>query len=418
MMLIALISITSLSSIFAACIEISAAQQSRMPVLIVTQGTASQNEKVVVDTISSDIMASGQFEVRIREEQPKFAKDFDELLGQGYSILLFLTFLDDQTLEWRLYDVLDKKMIEGKRLTLRETDPHIGAHLVAAALWEHLTQKPSPFTSVLTFIKKKSRVQKKHELCISTCDGKKQKVIYSSPSIIIAPNWSRIQINQEPFIILSEFTQRNVRLRAVDVYGKSKVVLDMDGTHVGISYSHDSHDLLYCKSGEIWRYSYDAIQRKGIHQSIIKNNKPCSHPILLSNGDIVYGCNGKIYRFYKDTGTHEVLTDGYCVAPAYNAYKNNVVYSKRIRGVMQICSRSLAGGPEVQLTHDAGDKIDPSLSPCGSFVAYCLQKRGRGCIVTQHCATGTRTNITDENDDCGYPAWSSQLAAICFVQLF
>lgn len=397
-------------------IEINASSSDVMPFFIAVQGDKTEREKMIIDTVSYDIMLSGQFAVTSCYKDPlKQVKDIQAYVQQGYSLIVFLDFLPDQMLEWRLYDALDKQMLGGKKISITEIDPLIAGHMIATFVWERITAQQAPFMSMLAYIKKNRH--KKHELYLSTFDGKKQSCLYTSSSIIIAPTWNRY--SERPTLILSEFTHRNVRLKAIDLEGKSKVVLDVDGTHVGISYGHDHSEVVYCRSGEIWRSRYDSHQKKSLHQLVMSFAQPCSHPTLLNNGDIIYGCSGKIYLYKGDTGVHVALTHaGYCVAPAYDAVHEQLVYSKRIKGIMQLCALNLKTQQERQLTFDHHDKIDPCWSACGNYVAFCLQKQGKGRIVTLHLATGKLTYITGERDDCGYPSWSYGVEANCFVQVF
>ncbi len=364
----------------------------------------------LVEMAKQDLEYSGQFKVHSEHcNLPTSKPEINEILKKGFALACFVgKEKDAQCLEWRLYDTSESEMIKGKKTSFNGENRQDSAHLLARDLWTELMGNEGPFASRLCYVRKTAQGRRKSlsELCIADYNGNNVKVIHKSHQICITPSWSSQQ--NEPFIIYSEFTRSNVRLITQTLKGMRKVALDFDGTLVGVSFSAHSGDIVYGRSGGIWHYKYDEKARKGSHILLIKEKDACACPSLLANGDIIYCCKGKIKRYNYQTGTRTTLIgDGYNVGPACHEKSHKIVYSKRVRGVMQLFVYDYKNGVVQQITFDKGDKTDPCWSPCGTYVAFCEEHGAKCRVVTLNIKTGKRTFITPADQCCRYPSWSS-----------
>ncbi len=347
-----------------------------------------------------------RFEVtqELLSSAPVKKSDMTHLFEKGFDAALYVTFDDlNSPIEWRLYDTQPGEMISGKRQATFGYVKDV-AFSVAARVVKELTSIEPPFLSKIAFIERDNK-KKKSLLSLVDYDGSSTQILLASTRILVAPTWSLSR--KKPFVILSEFTPSNVRFVGVDMEGKKYVLLDLEGTNVGISYGKDGQDIVYCRSGAIWNYRYDTELKKGVHRCLIREQGTCASPSILENGDIVFCSEGKIKRYDVKTKRSTVLTPkGYNVAPAYSHSTGQVVYSTRIRGVMQLFTYDLKTKTILQLTHDRGDKVDPCWSSCGRYCAFCWEYKNESRIAVFSLATKEYWFITPSGRCCRYPAWS------------
>lgn len=390
-----------------------AQNSSRIPLFIArAPGLEEHNSHVkrMVARLKKYLESSKQFVVTERVQALPKAKQQISALFPRYTCAFFVEYKPEtKSYQWRLYDTSQATLIKGKKYLSPAAPmaPEEWARVCAHDMWYELLHEVSPFMTRLCYIRKKyTNIRSPRiatQLCISDIDGAHERVMLSNSCINIAPYWSPYS----DFIFYSEFTQTNVRLMALDMQGTRRVVLDLDGTIAGISSSPSGHQIVYGRSGGIWRYEYDPIKRAGQHTLVIKEKDACACPTLLANGDIIYCCQGKIKRYTKATGTRLIIIDdGYCVGPAYHENKGIIVFSQRIDGQMQLVLYSVATAQKEQLTFDQGDKIDPCWSPCGNFIAFCKEHKGKSRIYTIDIRNRSCQAITPEQDTCCYPSWS------------
>ncbi|KKT23961.1 MAG: Protein TolB [candidate division TM6 bacterium GW2011_GWF2_43_87] len=335
---------------------------------------------------------------------PTKKSDVTHLFDKGFDAALFVTFEDlNSPVEWRLYDTQPGEMISGKRQAILGYVKDV-AFGVAARVMKELISVEAPFLSKIAFIER-DRKKKKSLLTLVDYDGSSKQVLLSSARILVAPSWS---LNREkPFLIVSEFTPSNVRFMGVDMEGKKYVLLDLEGTNVGISYGAEGRDVVYCRSGAIWSYQYNPETKRGVHRCLIREQGTCASPSLTEDGDIVFCSEGKIKCYHVGSKRTSMLTPkGYNVAPAYSRASGQIVYSTRIRGAMQLFTYDLKTKNMVQLTHDRGDKVDPCWSPCGRYCVFCWENNIESRIAVLSIATKEYWFITPMGRCCRYPAWS------------
>lgn len=358
----------------------------------------------LVTQLKSDLERSGQAVAMVRYGAlPNKITEVEALYKEGYPFVVFLALPDQQIVEGRLYDALSQTMLQGKKWYKREPLTS-WAHKIAQDIWQQLMGDLGSFNTSIAYIKKVKRGGSNwsSSICTMPWGSAEERVIRSGNRIMIAPCWK----HDGSVLFFSEFTDRNVRLMATNLTKKAWVVVDGDGTSVGVSCIPQVEEVVYCHSGDIWSYRYDPVKKRGAHTLLIKNQGEGASPTQLKNGDIIYCAHGKICFWSKATGKSQVLTEGYCTGPTVHEKSGVVVYSKRANRVMQLFAYDLRTKRHTQLTFDVGDKIDPSVSPCGAFVAYCCEKGRTSEIVVLTRATGTMERISKVGDFCSCPAWS------------
>jgi TolB protein len=398
------------------------AHRQAMPLLLGVLSNDDEQLMFVAKLLAQNLERSGQFKVDISAfKVPSKQAELEKLFDAKYPLEIFLEHDDNgSAIKWRLYDVPDKKLIKGMKYTKRGKFSHGYADNIADELWPILTSEPSSFSTKLAYVKRTAPKGKRQQsiICIANSDGSQEQVIVPKLGTYVSLYWHSDAHN--PCLFCSEFTRYNVRFASANMHGRKTTVLDLKGTCVGISVSHDNNKAVYCRSGTIWLYSYDAHSRQGVHSVLISNEGKNVSPTLLNNGDVIFCSDAaslrkdkaasqgpKIYRYNAKDGTVTLLTkDGYCVGPSYCAANGKIAYSKRIDGVMQLFIYDPKRTKETQATFDAGNKIDCSWSPCGRYVVYCYQRERSSRIVMIHVAMKHRTYITPAKEFCTCPAWS------------
>lgn len=373
-----------------------------------------------ITTVADCLQKCEQFDVDIKEISPiKTIKDLTDLYNSGYILAVFISgsLNDKKHIEWRLYDLLEKKMAVGKKTPLKGACPKWHGYTLADSLLPYLIGQNGPFCSQIAYVKKQNNINKKPSNIVCSCniDGSSEKILIKNPGIYVGTYWH--PDNKEPRLFCSEFTKSNVRVISTDFNNNKQIAINMPGTCVGVSLSKNN-DAVYCRSGAIWHYRYNKETKTGTHTQIIKNDGKNIYPTLLESEDIIFCSDSRtlsknnsrtpqVYKYLKSTNTIEKITDsGYCLCPAYNSVNGKIAYSKRLNKILQLFVFDSTTSKEIQLTYNAGNKIDPSWSPCGNYLVYCHQYNRGSRIAIINAKTYNSFFITNEKSYCSSPSWS------------
>lgn len=364
-----------------------------------------------------DLSAFLQFDEMFHVEQeilpvaPTTQDEVTRLFGRGFDAALFVEYGGlEKPVEWRLYDTQKGTMVCGRRLTVhggeRET-----ALCVAEMVVRSLLGETPPFLTKIAFVEKPIGSRGGATLCMVDIDGKNIQRVFKSRRPIVSPIWTPDTKN--PFLIVSQFTYKNVSFVGVDLAGRSYPLKIFSkskdgksaqyGTYVGLSYGKSMSEVAFGRSGKIWRYS----RERGAEPLDTGASLVCASPNLLPSGDIIYCADNKIkYYDCRSKNSRTLVGDGYCINPAYSPVSKQVVFSKRIRRVMQLCLGDVATGSVRQLTYDKGDKVDPCWSPCGKYVVFCWEQGRQSRLGIWSMRISRYELITPPNLCCSSPAWS------------
>ena len=375
------------------------------------------------ETVHGDLNKSGQLDVTVKKcKEPDRAKSMSSLAADGVFLAIFVSRdKDDRSFVWRLYDTSSETMISGKKVSFDGGGAVSDlAHKVAEDLFKELTGFEGCFTSKLAYCREVAPGRKKKRcvdtnICVSDHDGKNEQVVVASNTSKLAPRWGTNPV--KPMIFYSEHAPKNVRLMAVNLRtGRGGAVSNFDGLNMLPAFSCDGEDVVFCLSkdgsSQLYRYSFDSDRKKGLYKRITSNNGNNISPVLLDNGDIIF-CSDfetqlpQIYRRYASDGRLERLTSGgYCVAPGYSKKRNEIAYSRSVRGVLQLFVYNPATDQHRQITFDVGSKDECSWSPCGNYLAFSVDNGNSGRIEIFNFFTNERQIISPRSKICRYPSWS------------
>ncbi len=336
-------------------------------------------------------------------------------MHKGFGVILFLQQSENNHIAYRLYDATDASMLVGKSIASASQD--LTQRLVADGIYRHLFNDQSYFLTKIAYIKKSPTIRnkKRTELCIlDPIDGLSETIVRDN-RILVAPQWSHREsdLQEKIWLSVSEFTPSNVRLLGFDLHGNSWSILDLTGTCVGTA-QQDESTFVYVRSGVLWLYEFDKINKKGRHTKLTDSKNTCGCPSLLKSGDIIYSCNSKIYCYdRREKKSYLLPINGSCIAPDVHKPTDRIIFSRNVKGVLQLHSSDVLGKNVTQLTFGPGNKIDACWSACGNYIAYTRCEGSYEQIAIYNLITQTEKILTPEHEHCGYPSWSG-----ASVQLF
>lgn len=387
-------------------------QSEPVSLLIAIHGTSSQG-MAIAECIRHDLERAKTIRVTIQSiEQPTYTNDIAHYFNEGYPFVLYISMQEgDTAVRARLYNTLDVTMLQGKKWYNYTTDATC-AHHIADSVWKEVIGTESCFLSSLVYVTKEYKRSGKVRcnLVVTDWDGSRSRIILSKNSHILAPAWLIDDTGHDQAILFSEFTLTNVRLMKAfaTTSASPEIVLNRNGTTVGVS-PLSLHNIVYCHSGALWRYTYDPTTHGGKHTCIIRETEPCACPIALRNGDVMYCCKGAIKRWDVVNNTQKNITKkGFCTSPAVHEGRNILLFSRRIKGNFQLIKKDLDSDEEHQITHGPGNKIDASIAPCGWWAVYTVEHNKKSSIYLINLLNNETCEISDPSQHCMCPAWSPQ----------
>lgn len=416
-----LVGIVSVMSLYAPCtsgknktqIAVQAIRHAQVPLLVI--GIAPYGDPIhsVVLGVAHDCSFSGQWHVTTdgRSVVPQ-KQDIGLFAQSGIPLVIFLSWSSDKkSLEWRLYDTIEVKMVGSGSVPSKANN--VGqAHAVADGLWPLLTSQPGFFSTKIAYCvteKIKNNKFLKH-VWVADYDGSNAQRLVSSPTVSIAPRWNNDP--SRPLIFYSEYTNTNVRMMAVDMKGRRTVVSDHDGINMLPAFSPDGAHVVYCASRGDGMCHLFCASRSGLSQ-LLSNSGNNISPTFARDGQTIYFCSDfeqrpQIYSYHMKTGVLRRITrDGYCMSPSYSIAREQLAYTKKVDGFMQVFLYDETVKQHVQVTCDPTNKEECSWSVCGNYLLYAVESdKENSYIAMLNLMTNKQHVLTDKTMQCSYPNWS------------
>lgn len=334
--------------------------------------------------IKDDLEFTDQLVLELRQgKQIPTEKQLKALYAQDTSLCLLLQTnnTDSDQISATLIDTYTRATILSKTYPTSGS-PLLLAHTISNDLIPTLTGQPSITMTTLAFCAQQSPYHK----IIYTCDytGKIIRKLIGNKTLNISPVWHPTG----PMLLYSTFSPQASALRAYHLMSKkTATVCAMEGLNMQPSFSADGTRVALCLSArtgnsEIYLYDQKLCQKmkRRIFTQLTHNGGNNSSPCLLPNDDVVFCSDfrGNLPQLYildrKNHAIKKLTRDHfYCASPSFHAKTNTIAYTKHIDGIFQIFTMTLneqGGYKEIQCTFNEGDKIDPTWSPCGNFIAF------------------------------------------------
>ena len=384
-------------------------------------GTQSEIGSSLRDIFISDLDFTGLFDVIDKkayiETHDVAGKKADDVEFKNWRLIgaealvtgIFAVGGDELTVEFKLFDVFQEKMLAGRRYIGKKADLRKIAHKFADDVMESLTGERGIFDTRFLFA---SNISGSKEIYMSDYDGYNTRQITRNGSINLSPQWSpdgrRILYTSykegQPYLYMMELST-----------GKETRLSNQPGINIGARWSPSGQEIVLTLSKDGNPELY-VIELQGMKLKRLTNNwaidvSPSWSPDgkrLAFVSDI--GGNPHIYMIYSNgTGLARLTYDGkYNAAPAWSPRGDKIAFARLTEGRFDICIMNADGTGQIQLTANSGDNENPSWSPDGRYIAFTSTRNGTPGIYIMKNNGESQKRVNMENVKGGktLPAWS------------
>lgn len=377
----------------------------------------SETTKQISDVIAFDMNMSGIISAESRSMQTPHKSlslvdaDYVPWLSAGFDLLVLteVSLKDNRlTVEYRLLDVPNRKLITAKRYLGAAKDLRRFSHSFSDEILRALTGEKGPFATRIAYV---SNQTGNKEIFVMDWDGFNPLPLTKNGSINLNPDFS--PDGRE--IIFTSYKRGNPDLYRRSLFSTAEVAVSRrKGLNITGSWSPDGSKiaLALSKDGDAEIYTLD------------KNG---GHPVRLTISPALdlypsWSPDGKQIAFVSDRlGKPQIFvmnTDGgevrrlttsgnYNVNPRWSPKGDKITYSRMTNGGFNIFTIAPDGSSDTQLTID-GNNENPSWSADGRFICF-VSKRSSGDGVYVMRADGTgQTKVSQGKGVLFQPTWSSR----------
>ena len=378
---------------------------------------SSESVKLVSEVISFDMNMSGVVTAESRTQLPVLKDlspaDIDSVpwLNAGFDLLVRCEYtLKDEllTIEFRLFDVVNRKSITAKRYLGTSKDMRRFSHSFADEILRAITGESGIFTTRISYV---STQTGNKEIYVMDWDGHNPLPLTKNGSINLNPDFS--PDGRE--IIFTSYKRGNPDLYRRALSNTAELSLSSrQGLNITGNWSPDGSKvaLALSKDGDAEIYSMD---------------KDGSHPVRLTINSALdlypaWSPDGKQIAFVSDRlGKPQIFvmnsdgsnvkrlttTGSYNVNPRWSPKGDKIAYSRMTDGGFNIFSIAIDGSSDTQLTTD-GNNENPSWSGDGRFICFSSRRdSGNGVYVMRVDGTG-QTRVSQDKGVFFQPAWSAR----------
>ena len=395
-------------------IEVIAPGNRQLKFVVDVPRTTDSNPSTPVATeigqvIAFDINMSGIAAVTVRDplSSPRgpslSATDLTAWMNSGCDLLVRSEYSvsgDDLTVEFRLYDAPNRKLMVSKRYLGKKSDLRRFAHLFSDEVMLVMTGERGCFTTHIAFVTTRSRNK---EIAIMDWDGHNQIQLTKNGAINLNPDFS--PDGRE--IVYTSYKRGRPELfkralsRPAEIPVSTRNGLNItgawspNGSKIALSLSKDGNSEIY------------TIARDGSNPVRLTSNPAIDvSPVWSPDGSQIAFVSdrlGKPQIFIMNadgSGVRRLTTNGaYNVNPRWSPKGDKIVYT-RMQGGFQIYIINVNGGNDMQLS-TSGSSENPAWSPDGRFIAYSSQN---GIYVMRADGSG-QTRISRGKGSETQPAW-------------
>lgn len=373
----------------------------------------SARAKEMCDVLAFDINMSGIVAAETREQPTTGGRSLAEtdlapwgnagcdlLVRSEYSIKG-----DELTVEFRLFDVPNRKLMTAKRYLGKIKDLRRFAHTFADEIMLVMTGERGCFTTHIAFVT--TRTGNK-EIAIMDWDGHTLMQLTKNGSINLNPDFS--PNGRE--IIFTSYKRGNADLFKRSLSSTVEIPLsNRSGLNITGAWSPDGSKiaLSLSKDGNAEIYTIDKSGSNPVRLTI--NQAIDISPVWSPNGSQITFVSDRLgkpqlFVMNADGGNVRRLTTNgaYNVNPRWSPKGDKIAYARMQGGGFQIYTINVDGSNDTQLT-TVGSNENPAWSPDGRFLAFSSRREGNDGIYIMRADGSGQTRVSQGKGRGTQPAW-------------
>lgn len=374
----------------------------------------TRSAKEISDVLVFDMNMSGIASAESRDTLPLpggialAEADFLPWTTGGYDLLIRSAYTikgEEMTVEFRLFDVINRKLMTAKRYLGKRDELRRFAHSFADQILLVITGEKGCFTSRIAYV---STQTGNKEIYVMDWDGHNPLPLTRNGSINMNPDFA--PNGRE--IIFTSYKRGNPDLyrRALSNTTES-TMSNRKGLNITGTWSPDGSRIALALSkdgdAEIYTIAGDGSDPRRLTVSYALEVYPGWSP---DGKQITFVSDrlGKPQIFLMDAdggNVRRLTTSGsYNVNPRWSPKGDRIAYS-RSAGGFQIFSILTDGNGDTQLTTD-GNNENPSWSPDGRFIAFSSRRGGEQGIYIMRADGSGQIRVSRDGGSFSQPAWS------------
>ena len=413
-------------------IDVSGAMRDPMPIALpemIHDGFfIGQQGKKILKVVEADLERSGLFRILdddsyIQEfssmsQEPEFM-DWKAIKAQA----LVQSAIEEAEggqlkVSFRLWDVYGESQVTGQSYTTTKDNWRRIAHVIADAIYEHLTGEKGYFDTRIVYVSESGPATRRvKRLAIMDQDGENHKFLTNGTAMALTPRFSP---NLQKITYMS-YANNSPRVYLLDIEtGQQMLLGNFPGMTFAPRFSPDSSKILmsYASGGKTNIYEMDLKTRKSKQLTYGRaiDTSPCYSPDgsqIVFNSD--RGGNQQLYIMNADGSDAKRISfgTGRYATPVWSPRGDYIAFTKMANGQFYIGVMYPDGTGERLLA--SGYLVEgPTWSPNGRVLIYFRQDRGTGrstppVKLYSIDLTGYNERQIITPADASDPAWSPLL---------
>jgi TolB protein len=309
--------------------------------------------------------------------------------------------------EFRLFDVIQGKLLSGKRYTGKTENRKDMVLKFASEVLLQLTGEKGVFDTRIAFAGKKGQVS---EIYTINFDGSDLTRLTNFRSLTLLPRWS--PDGRE--MTFTSYRDGNPDLYLMDMStGRARKISSFSGLNLAAPWSPDGSKFLMTLSKDGHQEIYEMDFRAGKARRLTHNFSVNISPTWSPDGKKIAFVSDRsgspqIYVMDADGGNQKRLTyqGNYNTSPSWSPKGKKIAFEGMVSGSFQIFVMDEDGSNVAQLTTERGRSESPTWSPDGRYIAYAAKRNGRHQLCVMN-TNGSNVRIVHQGME-GYAnvSWS------------
>ena len=373
--------------------------------------------KVAQDVLVNDMNVSGVVTAEGRSSQPDsrdlLLADFNYTpwLKAGFDMLVKGEYSlngDRLTVEFRLFDVINRKMVTAKRYLGSPRDMRRFSHQFADEILRVITGEKGVFTTRIDYVATHTGNK---EIYVMDWDGTNPLPLTKNGSINLNPDFSP----DGSELIFTSYKRGNPDLYRRSLSSKTEtIVSNRKGLNITGSWSPDGGKiaLALSKDGDAEIYTIDRDGGRPVRLTI--NPALDLYPAWSPDGKRIAFVSDRlgkpqIFTMNADGGEVKRLTTSgnYNVNPRWSPKGDKIAFSRMTDTGFNIFTISPDGSSEAQLTTE-GNNENPSWSGDGRFICFGSKRNGGDGVYIMRADGSGQMKVSQSKGKYFQPVWSSR----------